>query len=114
MKPMTEPTPESTEALTPDATAPDTTTPDTTADDQPTITLTNVLKISGFADTGGEAKILIQNGDVLVNGVIETRRKRKLVEGDVISVRGEEFVLELEDEDDPEDTPEDTLNPEDA
>ena len=69
-----------------------------TEDEQPTINLASVLKLSGFADTGGEAKMLIQGGDVLVNGVVETRRKHKLVEGDVITVRGEEFVLELEDE----------------
>ena len=80
-------------------------TDDPSADKQeiPTITLTNVLKISGFADTGGEAKVLIQGGDVMVNGEVETRRKRKLVEGDAINVRGEEFVLELADEDNPED-----------
>ncbi|MEM6429326.1 MAG: RNA-binding S4 domain-containing protein [Deinococcota bacterium] len=71
-------------------------------EDTPTITLTNVLKLSGFAETGGEAKHLIQGGHVKVNGDVETRRKRKLVEGDEIEVDGESFVLELED--DPDDT----------
>jgi ribosome-associated protein len=74
-----------------------------TPDDIPTITLTNVLKLSGFAETGGDAKHLIQGGQVKVNGAVETRRKRKLVEGDEIEVDGESFVLELED--DPEDPP---------
>ena len=78
-------------------------------DDIPTITLANVLKLSGFAETGGEAKLLIQGGDVLVNGEVETRRKRKLVEGDTIAVHGEEFVLELEPEEDPENPEEDDL-----
>ena len=102
MKPMTEDTPDS---MTTDITE------DTgeniakdTGEDIPTITLASVLKLSGFADTGGGAKMLIQNGDVMVNGEVETRRKRKLVEGDTINVRGEEFVLELDDPelDDPE------------
>ena len=63
-----------------------------------TITLNDVLKLSGLADTGGQAKMLIQAGQVLVNGEVETRRKRKLKEGDVVRVGEEEFVLELEGE----------------
>ena len=65
---------------------------------QETITLNDVLKLSGLADTGGQAKMLIQAGQVLVNGEVETRRKRKLKEGDVVSVGEEEFVLELDEE----------------
>lgn len=62
-----------------------------------TITLNDVLKLSGLAETGGQAKLLIQSGRVKVNGVVETRRKKQLKEGDVIEVNGEEFTLELED-----------------
>lgn len=80
--------------------APDNMPQEDPSEDIPTITLASVLKLSGFADTGGAAKMLIQAGDVMVNGEVETRRKRKLVEGDTINVRGEEFVLELEDEPD--------------
>ena len=61
-----------------------------------TITLNDALKLSGLAETGGHAKVMIQAGEVLVNGEVETRRKRKLREGDVVSVGEEEFVLELE------------------
>ncbi len=61
-----------------------------------TLTLGEALKLSGFAATGGQAKVLIQSGQVKVNGVIETRRKSKLQAGDVLEVGGEEFVLELE------------------
>jgi ribosome-associated protein len=53
------------------------------------ITLGQALKAENVVGTGGEAKILIQAGEVRVNGEVETRRGRKLREGDVIEV-GEE------------------------
>ena len=62
------------------------------------ITLNDVLKLSGLAATGGQAKLMIQSGQVLVNGLAETRRKRKLREGDVVRVGENEFVLELDGE----------------
>ncbi len=65
---------------------------------QEAITLNDVLKLSGLAGTGGQAKLLIQSGQVSVNGEVETRRKRKLREGDVVRVGEEEFVLELDGE----------------
>ncbi len=55
----------------------------------PGITLGQALKAASIAGTGGEAKILVQMGEVLVNGEVETRRGRKLQEGDVVEV-GEE------------------------
>jgi ribosome-associated protein len=64
-----------------------------------TITLNVALKLSGLASTGGQAKVLIQSGQVKVNGEIETRRKKQLSAGDVIEVNGEEFVIDLEIED---------------
>lgn len=67
---------------------------------QEAITLNDVLKLSGLAGTGGQAKVLIQSGQVSVNGEVETRRKRKLHEGDVVRVGEEEFVLELDGEED--------------
>ena len=48
------------------------------------IKLDSFLKWMGLVGTGGEAKTLIQNGQVAVNGEIETRRGRKLHEGDVV------------------------------
>jgi len=62
-----------------------------------TITLNDALKLTGITETGGQAKLMIQAGEVKVNGEVETRRKRKLVAGDVLEVAGEEFELELED-----------------
>ena len=57
------------------------------------IRLDQFLKLSECAQTGGEAKLLIQAGDVTVNDVVETRRRRKLVPGDRIVCRGEEVVV---------------------
>ena len=50
--------------------------------------LDQFLKLRGVADTGGQAKLLIQNGEVQVNDAVETRRRRKLVVGDVVKVGG--------------------------
>ena len=55
----------------------------------PGTTLGRALKAAGLVGTGGEAKVLIQAGEVNVNGDVETRRGRKLEEGDVVEV-GEE------------------------
>jgi ribosome-associated protein len=55
----------------------------------PGTTLGQALKIWGVTGTGGEAKVLIQFGEVLVNGEVETRRGRKLQEGDVVEVGDE-------------------------
>ena len=56
------------------------------------MTLGQALKASGLVGTGGEAKLLIQAGEVLVNGEEETRRGRQLQAGDVVE------IAELEDE----------------
>ncbi len=49
------------------------------------------LKLAGVAGTGGHAKMLIQGGDVTVNGEVETRRGRTLQPGDVVAVGGQEY-----------------------
>lgn len=72
-------------------------------EDEPTLTLSEALKLSGLAATGGQAKRLVQAGEVRVNGEVETRRKRALRQGDEIEVAGESFVLDLEDAPDDED-----------
>jgi ribosome-associated protein len=54
----------------------------------PTIQLAQFLKLLGWVGTGGEAKLLIQRGDVRVNGAIETRRGRQLQPGDVVELAG--------------------------
>ncbi len=64
--------------------------------DEDFLTLSDMIKLSGIAQTGGQAKVLIQSGDVKVNGEVETKRKRKLRQGDVVEVNGEEYLLELD------------------
>lgn len=60
---------------------------DTTMDD--TIKLDQFLKFQGMVQTGGQAKLLIQSGEVRVNGAVETRRGRKLTKGDRVTTLGE-------------------------
>jgi ribosome-associated protein len=60
---------------------------------QPSIRLDNFLKTSGLTSTGGEAKILIQSGQVLVNGAVETRRRKQLHPGDVVECLGEQIEV---------------------
>src|SRR5690606_34905120 len=52
------------------------------------IDLGQFLKLSRAVNTGGEGKSLIQQGAVRVNGEIETRRGRRLHEGDVVRLAG--------------------------
>lgn len=62
-------------------------------DPEPVITLGQALKASDLVGSGGEAKVLIQAGEVLVNGEVETRRGRQLVLGDVVEVGDERLEV---------------------
>lgn len=57
------------------------------------ITLNDFIKTSGLVGTGGQAKMLIQSGEVMVNGVCETRRRKKLRYGDVVELLGTKVVV---------------------
>ena len=57
------------------------------------IRLGQVLKATGMAESGAEAKEIIQDGLVCVNGETETRRGRKLHKGDVVSYDGKELEI---------------------
>ncbi len=59
------------------------------------VELYKILKFEGLVSTGGEAKLLIGDGQVTVNGEVETRRRKKMVDGDVIEFRGERLQLRL-------------------
>lgn len=61
------------------------------------IPLDQFLKLQGAVESGGHAKQLIQSGDVLVNGQVETRRGRKLNPGDVVAIAGHEWRVEAGD-----------------
>ncbi len=56
--------------------------------------LDQFLKLSSIAVTGGHAKFMIQNGEVRVNGEIETRRRRKLVVNDLVEVGGKRLTVQ--------------------
>ena len=60
------------------------------------IKLDQFLKLAQIAMTGGQAKSMIQAGMVMVNGEVETRRGRKLRDGDRVEVDGEELVVQVE------------------
>jgi ribosome-associated protein len=57
------------------------------------MTLGQALKASNVVGSGGEAKVLIQGGEVRVNGEVETRRGRKLERGDVVEVGDERLEV---------------------
>ena len=54
-----------------------------------TIRLGQLLKLAGLADSGAEARELVQEGAARVNGEVETRRGRQLRRGDVVDVAGD-------------------------
>ncbi len=58
------------------------------------IKLGQAIKAAGFVGSGVEAKIVIQNGEVLVNGNVETQRGKKLYAGDVVNFNGQELKIE--------------------
>ena len=59
----------------------------------PYIELYKILKLENLAASGGEAKYLIGEGLVLVNGQVETRKRRKTVAGDIVEYNGEQIIL---------------------
>ena len=59
----------------------------------PTIRLDQFLKLADLVQSGGEAKQMIQSGEVMVNGEVETRRKKQLQPGDEVQVG--ELVMEV-------------------
>jgi ribosome-associated protein len=65
-----------------------------------TIKLNQFLKLMGIVTTGGQAKLMIQGGGVKVNGILETRRGRQLVPGDKITVEGQTFEVNLNNNED--------------
>lgn len=58
------------------------------------IKLGQALKATGFVESGVDAKLVIQDGQVRVNGQIEMRRGKKLVAGDVVEYAGKTIKIE--------------------
>ena len=57
------------------------------------IELVKLLKLLRIAESGGHAKIIVEDGDVLLNGNREFRKRAKLRDGDKIEVFGEEIQI---------------------
>lgn len=62
------------------------------------ITLGQLLKLADAVSSGAEAKIVIGEGMVLVNGEVETRRGKKLYHQDIVSFNGEDYQINHEDQ----------------
>jgi ribosome-associated protein len=58
------------------------------------IELIQLLKVLGIAETGGHAKIIVEDGLVKLNGVVEERKRAKLRTGDKVEVNGKTIVME--------------------
>ena len=61
------------------------------------VELYKILKFEGMVATGGEAKLVISEGLVQVNGKIETRKRKKIVAGDIIEFEQETIRIGLSD-----------------
>ncbi len=57
------------------------------------IKLGQLLKATGMVESGVEAKIVIQDGEVTLNGAVETQRGKKVVAGDVVSFNGKQIKV---------------------
>lgn len=63
------------------------------------VELHKILKFEGMVPSGGVAKMAIESGDVIVNGEVETRKRKKIVAGDVIAFNGESIRMVLQQDD---------------
>lgn len=59
------------------------------------VELYKILKFEGLVASGGEAKIAIADGEVFVNGMLETRKRKKIVSGDIIEFGQERIRIQL-------------------
>jgi len=59
------------------------------------VELYKILKFEGLVSSGGEAKSVIAEGQILVNGMIETRKRKKIVSGDIIEFGKDKIRIQL-------------------
>jgi ribosome-associated protein len=59
------------------------------------IELCQLLKFAGLADNGGAAKAVISEGQVLLNGTVETQKRKKIMGGDRVTFGGETIVVKV-------------------
>ncbi|MCP4009815.1 MAG: RNA-binding S4 domain-containing protein [Proteobacteria bacterium] len=59
------------------------------------VELYKILKFEGLASSGGEAKSIIAEGQVQLNGEVETRKRKKIVSGDIIEFGQEKLLIKM-------------------
>ena len=59
------------------------------------IELIKLLKLLRLAESGGHAKIMVEDGEVKLNGELEYRKRAKLRPGDVVEISGKQITIEL-------------------
>ena len=57
------------------------------------IELCQFIKFAGLAESGGAAKQLVAEGSVLLNGIVETRKRKQLLAGDKVTIAGRTIVV---------------------
>lgn len=57
--------------------------------------LYKILKFEGLVSSGGEAKVVITEGQICVNGSVETRKRKKIVSGDILEFGKEKMLIQL-------------------
>lgn len=59
------------------------------------VELYKILKFEGMTSSGGEAKLVIEQGLVKLNGSVETRKRKKIVSGDIIEFNDEKIHIQF-------------------
>jgi ribosome-associated protein len=59
------------------------------------VELYKILKFEGMVSSGGEAKLVIEQGQIIVNGSVETRKRKKIVSGDIIEFGTEKIYMKF-------------------
>ena len=78
------------------------------------IELFKILKFEGLANSGGQAKLVIADGQVLLNGKVETQKSKKIVSGDVITFMDDTLQILLKEAVEPKTDPTATDKPQQA
>lgn len=59
------------------------------------VELYKILKLEGLVSSGGVAKAVVAEGQVKVNGIIETQKRKKIVSGDIVEFEGQKLEIKL-------------------
>ncbi len=59
------------------------------------VELYKILKFEGLVSSGGEAKFVIAEGRVFVNGEVETRKRKKIISGDIVAFGKEKMLIQF-------------------